>query len=102
MTETATKATHTPGPWVACNNEVHDKITERDEHGARIGDTPNRIVVVEFPYLDAAGQATNARLIAAAPEMFDALMAVLAWCGSRSVNIKDVVRAAIAKAEAAP
>lgn len=66
--------THTPGPWFVANgNEVHDRLTRYDEHGARIGDTPNRIAVVEYPYMDEAGKTANANVIAAAPQMHEAV-----------------------------
>jgi len=58
--------------WVQVGNEVHDKECMFDEKGARIGETPNRICTVEYPYLDAEGQSSNARLMAAAPELLAA------------------------------
>jgi len=67
------KAKHTPGPWIVANgNEVHDKIAGQDECGTRIGETPNMVTSVEYPYLDKDGQAANAQLIAAAPELLEA------------------------------
>lgn len=62
---------HTPGPWFVVGREIHDRITEFDESGARIGSTPNSIA--EIHVMPFGNQEANARLIAAAPEMADAL-----------------------------
>jgi hypothetical protein len=60
--------------WVVANgNEIHDRPTHYAEDGSRIGDTPNLIAKVEYPYNDEAGQAANARLLAGAPRMAGAL-----------------------------
>ena len=38
----------TPGPWIAANrDEIHDKETRFDEHGARIGATANGIATMD-------------------------------------------------------
>lgn len=79
--ETA-RTQHTPGPWVAVGVEIHDMAASFDEHGARVGDTPNRIARVEYPYGEVdyrhgATKEANARLIAAAPELADALAVAL-------------------------
>jgi hypothetical protein len=58
---------HTPGPWIAYGDEVHDRPTNFDENGSRIGNTPNLICTVEYPYSDPRGQLANALLIASAP-----------------------------------
>lgn len=65
----------TPGPWFVANgNEVHDELACYDEQGARVGNTANRIATVEYPYMDDAGKTANARLIAAAPDLYAALV----------------------------
>ena len=73
---------HTPGPWHASGIEVFDHNPQFDEKGARIGDTPNMICKIEYPYGDVcfrhgATKEANARLIAAAPELLEALRGAL-------------------------
>lgn len=72
---------HTPGPWFIANgNEIHDRPTSRDENGARIGETPNLIATVEdiFPWSDRQNRKkANAQLIAAAPDLLEALETLL-------------------------
>lgn len=83
---------HTPGPWYAANgNEIHDHRAEFDSDGARTGNTPNRIAAVEYPYGGSFGQSANARLIAAAPELLDAIRACLFYVplGSQTRTIAD-------------
>ena len=67
------KAAHTPGPWKACGYEVHDRTTEYDEDGARIGSTANCICTAHFVPSHADQRKANAALIAAAPELLAAL-----------------------------
>lgn len=39
-----------PGPWFLANgNEVHDRKAEFNEMGARIGDTPNLLMIEKYP-----------------------------------------------------
>jgi hypothetical protein len=69
---------HTPTPWhVANGSHIHDKPTEFDETGARIGDTPNRIAAIEYPYGDAEGKAFNAEYIVRAVNCHDELVRAL-------------------------
>jgi len=60
---------HTPGPWYIGPNktQVYDKNVWYDENGIRYGETPNIIIDIE------PANPANARLIAAAPEMLEAL-----------------------------
>lgn len=119
---TTTKAMHTPGPWVL--------DMERDEFGVTMRvymadaidspyahDSAHALVVYEGADDDAypdqfAEMSANARLIAAAPEMLDALKAHDAYMGAQFMDGPDSaalhpkaaenwlrVRAAIAKAE---
>jgi hypothetical protein len=113
MTDTnETTAKHTPGPWFYVNDgrEIHDRITKFDEHGARIGRTPNRIASIDFmpslfEFPENEIREANARLIAAAPDLLEALLSIteayqkmfdvmpVAW-----QTYDDIAIAAIAKA----
>jgi hypothetical protein len=78
-------STHTPGPWTV----THDK-----KHGQQrisANDVPIAVTKVD----------TNARLIAAAPELLKALKALVEPLSLDDVRIEDWqnARAAIAKAE---
>ena len=92
--ESKQNASNTPGPWFLQNGrEIHDKDTQFDASGARIGDTPNLIATV-----DCFNTEANGCLIAAAPELLEALIGLLP-------NVKHLndsysrARAAIAKAK---
>ena len=92
---------HTPGPWKAIGCEVYEDLTGGDficEIDRRTLDRPDTENVA------------NARLIAAAPELLEALRALDAhFASSKEVNhgyacradgeMHSLVRAAIAKAE---
>lgn len=69
---------HTPGPWHIVNNNsaIHDRVTKFDKDGARIGDTPMGIATIEIQCTDER-KVANARLIAAAPELLDALINIV-------------------------
>jgi len=57
---------HTLGRLYAANgNELHDKPCSFDTQGRRLGDTPNRVASIEYPYNDRTGQCANARRLAA-------------------------------------
>lgn len=87
---------YTPGPWFVCPDSltVCDKRVWFDEAGARHGDTPNMVIK--------AVSAADAALIAAAPELLEALeQAVTSMQDSGYPNSHVAVRAAraaIAKA----
>ena len=112
-TEATQQAKHTPGPWFLVNgNEIHDRETKYNEQGARVGDTPNIIAKIEYvPTWVPEGASiieANGQLIAAAPEMLEALE-----CVNRTLNTHfgitdadeagdethDAVRAALQKAK---
>jgi len=88
-------ATHTPGPWIT---------KESTEHWGRVDVT----VCAAFTANDVATawQGTtavnraNARLIAAAPDLLEALKSAADWIGKGrgGEHIVDIARAAIAKA----
>lgn len=97
----------TPGPWFAVNDgtEVHDRETRFDNaNGARIGCTPNLVASVDFTG-GRGDRAANANLIAAAPELYEALRefvgAVESGTTFADVSVVQGARAALAKAGAA-
>ena len=82
-------AQHTPGPWVVGKNI----IGSRDEYGF------NRHIV-SMEWKDEQG-AADSRLIAAAPDLLDALINLLATHegeGGTRYHAGDIARAAIKKA----
>lgn len=84
--------THTPGPWT---HHPEDNIIT-DASGRRLIEWQARSVSVSVEERDA-----NARLIAAAPELLEALAALIGCIdhGSDNPTLKlDAARAAIAKA----
>ena len=83
--------THTPGPWTTEETPLSSRSTGRWHVFDGFGTT-----AVVFGYDDEA--AANARLIAAAPELLEALKDVLAKRGHPG-DRDDNARAAIAKAE---
>lgn len=98
--------THTPGPWSFSENAYGAVFV----HG---GETLTSSVGTEYKELIAGGNShdtltlNNARLIAAAPELFDVLKDVLEWSalanpagyGGLPARLHRIVDAAIAKAE---
>ena len=83
---------HTPGPWSYWNGicSPGGRVTQ-DETGTHIA--------IPTVYANAQLTDANARLIAAAPELFEALKSVLDMASSGVPNFGTVVsaRAAIAK-----
>ena len=93
---------HTPGPWVA-EDRVYDGtgaavIASYDEFTITM---PSRgmVVYVTRPVgVSNAETVANARLCAAAPDLLEALKAVVKVADRKTVEF-DLARAAIAKAE---
>ena len=79
---------HTPGPWVI-GKQDHDVITVDTTNGTAICDV----------YVDSDDRPANASLIAAAPDLLEALLAAhcyLAMMGTdHADHIRSVIRAAI-------
>lgn len=80
-------AKHTPGPWTQHEGEVRAKnygLISRSYYGKPDGEG-----------------VANARLIAAAPELLQALQGMVDYYGTASANIEalEAARAALAKAE---
>lgn len=89
---------HTPGPWhtaFPCSSELLSR-TIRDENDVRVAD-------VGFGYEDQSREIANARLIAAAPDLLNALEVAEATikrlAKTDSDGTLDVIRAAITKVE---
>ena len=98
-------AKHTPGPWIGAGPSFGDPlprytteiVTEwEDEDGEALS-----ICSLPFRHHDDENEA-NARLIAAAPELLEALKELTGHINERfSGGVWDRARAAIAKAEGA-
>jgi len=99
----ATEQKHTPGPWVVDGDVIRG---DQQRNGSI---SVASMLDVSYPYGRRAGESkhANARLIAAAPELLDALEACAAVCAGEVmhknglVNALEKARAAIAKATGA-
>lgn len=102
-----TNAKHTPGPWEHVEAEGFNRIVGLQGEAlflvgmygqfGRQGPLPNRNTHIA----SIAEEAANARLIAAAPELLDALEAALPFIDGHKINsahVCETARAAIAKA----
>ena len=93
---------HTPGPWIAVRGYAYWEVEPQRKGGERkppyqIADTCSS----DPANPDKGLQEANARLIAAAPELLEALenlLKVHEGEGGTQYNAADIVRAAIAKA----
>ncbi|MFU5563164.1 hypothetical protein ACM7V5_19615 [Pseudomonas aeruginosa] len=84
---------HTPGPWHVGGP---NKCTIYDKHGQRLANSFEGVMATQRT--DSECEA-NARLIVAAPELLEALVA-LVECEQTTPELWETVRAAIAKATA--
>jgi len=89
---------HTPGPWVVHPTSIHPAV--RSIGTAEVG--PRRICTVGSTNGNPIDW-HNARLIAAAPDLLEALCALVLGIDAGGATLDDMryARAAIAKAEAA-
>ncbi len=94
---------HTPGPWEISYGKIRPA---RPIEGYTIGYAPICIVRGDKRLHGNGVREANARLIAAAPELLEALKAVIDWLDDGSILLSEVcaanvlqARAAIAKAE---
>lgn len=98
------EAKHTLGPWVLNTTKVEGAIVRWHIAGQKHGSVyPICEHVIEVEP-DATEQFHNARLIAAAPELLDALVYVKQFEASRGgswAELKQVIDAAITKATGA-
>ncbi|EOG6099328.1 TPA: hypothetical protein RQ837_001955 [Pseudomonas aeruginosa] len=90
------KQSHTPGPWVSRNNMVFGGKKCICSNVNAASPTPQNIAE------DVAMSIANARLMAAAPELLDALVNLLPLISPLKAEIQQVANAsaAIAKATA--
>lgn len=93
---------HTKWPWILSEYEVRHPITLEFRKGCEIFCADNNRVVCEIPDYnyhteDVEYQSADARLIAAAPDLLEALEAVVR-VADRATDEFDMARAAIAKA----
>lgn len=86
---------HTPGPWTVVGASNDLRIVYSDgELRSHVADLHSMSLCDEHGSLRA-----NAALIAAAPDMFDALRAIVDAFGDRDSLLIDQAKAALAKAE---
>lgn len=94
---------HTPGPWKAGDYQEESNGLLRDA-GFFIAPEKRGYDIADVPYMASRSRdevAANARLIAAAPELLDALKMAevyLGWGDCSLENVHNICRAAIAKA----
>lgn len=98
---------HTPGPWKVLEHSWSDTsiVAKGFDHGICSLDINH--ATEESVEADEALMAANARLIAAAPDLLEALQSIAECCeedqtardyASRQTEIRGIARAAIAKA----
>jgi len=72
-----TQAKHTPGPWEAQINPRFDDIEVHSDHGVRLADVNDVNGLTFAPERPEA--IANARLMAAAPDLLEALEVAIEW-----------------------
>ena len=82
---------HTPGPWKTQTHISLDRLEIRDADGRRIA-----VCAMDYP-MSAKTHDANASLIAAAPELLEALIGVVK-VADRATKEFDKARVAISKA----
>ena len=91
-----TKAKHTPGPWWADFDGENTFDGVEIQQVGRLHYVP--VANVPVDYTDREEREANARLIAAAPDLLDALEEAVSQHGHGLVNL-DAARTALAKAK---
>lgn len=94
---------HTPGPWIALNtHDIFTALGAKNAEGTEcFADDGWHIADVDQGDLNLDEMRANARLIAAAPELLEALVNLLKVHegeGGTKYHAGDIARAAIAKA----
>lgn len=99
------KAKHTPGPWRVFEHSWCDTSIGAPGTSNAICRLDINHATEESQEADEAQMAANARLIAAAPELLEALKACAAVCAGETTNKRGLIsaleqaRAALAKCE---
>lgn len=94
------KINHTPGPWKV-GEHTHKRLLHA-ENAVEVQDARGYMVACLFMKnrdMDGRQDAANARLIAAAPDLLDALKMALAGGFACPAAVERVMQDAIAKAE---
>jgi hypothetical protein len=93
---------HTPGPWYLRQSDNATVFIEHSDcHLDAVGNIDNRICVMPVEITSKHNSLNNARLIAASPDLLEALKEILYYIGDRKVATHGAMhraRAAIAKA----
>jgi hypothetical protein len=95
---------HTPGPWEANGYHIRQRVTGTRSIAEVAYTGPHHTPAHEYPKSCRLVDEANARLIAAAPDLLEALEAIMGsdvfeWNGSAAFWLQDKVKAAIAKAK---
>ncbi len=96
-----TEQTHTPGPWAHDKSEGSDWGWIRDERGLMVAvcGIPEGEDLLRHRRNKTDPTECNARLISAAPELLEALKAIVAFDTPLPCGLLQQARSAIAKAE---
>jgi hypothetical protein len=95
---------HTPGPWEANGYHIRQRVTGTRSISEVAYTGPHHTAPHEYPKSCRLVDEANARLIAAAPDLLEALEAIMdsdlwEWNGSAAFWLQDKVKAAINKAK---
>ena len=90
---------HTPGPWEVIDRAQQHNTDALHRYLIMQPEGNNTFIAKTIKEYDSVDDLSNARLIAAAPELLDALRLVLAHDGALTGADWTAIRAAIAKAE---
>lgn len=82
------KLKHTPGPWIYQNEKWNTGKKPDDAEYCVVSESPNARASNVCNILDTFNPESDARLIAAAPEMLEAL--IDAYCNMDSGNFKEI------------
>jgi hypothetical protein len=92
-------AQHTPGPWhLRLSNNATPHIEHGDCFRDEVGELDNRICVMPAEIVQSFNSFANARLIAAAPDLLEALQSIMEMTGG---YVPDTSKGEWAKARAA-